>query len=292
MRRVFQLTAVAAALTLVVTGCGTRPGPAAETAEHKGGGELALASPFTDALGLVEAAKQGTQKAKSSTTIIDGRLGAKAVTGTVKAFYDGPATKLEANLTADGETVGMRLVDRVLFIKLSGDQRAEFKTAKTWGKVPLDSEEPRRKAFGKAMQRSFEMGDPAKQLEMVEKTGRIIKSEQTQLNGVPVNHYFVEFDMRKQFDLFLGDDLPADERADVEKRLEGKDLRVPAELWINAEQLPVKMTMDMTSLMKGMGAPETADAKSTYTYSDWGAAVDVSPPPDGEVADYIELMGG
>ncbi|RSN65767.1 hypothetical protein DMH01_05270 [Amycolatopsis sp. WAC 04182] len=290
MRRTFKLVAVAAALTLVVTGCGTRPEATPEPA--KGGGELALATPFTDALGLVEAAKQGTRKAKSSTTTIDGMLGAQAVTGTVKAFYDGPATKLDANMTVDGETVGMRLVDRVLFIKLSGEQRAQFKTAKTWGKIPLDSEEPRRKAIGKAMQRSFEMGDPAKQLEMVEKTGRIIKSEQTQLNGVPVNHYFVEFDMRKQFDLFLGDDLPADQRADVEKRLEGKDLRVPAELWINAEQLPVKMTMDMTALMKGMGAPESVDAKSTYTYSDWGVAVDVSPPPDGEVADYIELMGG
>ncbi|MER6664464.1 hypothetical protein ABT256_07935 [Amycolatopsis japonica] len=288
MRATHRLIAVAAALTLVVTGCGTRPGA---TAENKGG-ELALANPFTDAFGLVEAAKQGTRKAKSSTTIIDGTLGTKEVTGTVKAFYDGPATKLEANMTVDGETVGMRLVDRILFIKLPPDQRAELKTAKTWGKIPLDSEDPRAKAFGKAMQRSFEMGDPAKQLEMVEKTGKIIRSEQTQLNGVPVNHYFVEFDMRKQFDLFLGEDLPADQRAEIEKRLEGKDLRVPAELWINAEQLPLKMTMDMTSLAKGMGAPEAGEAKSTYTYSDWGVAVDVSPPPDGEVADYIELMGG
>lgn len=288
MRPPLKLVAVAAALTLVVTGCGTRPSAPAEDK----GGELALATPFTDALGLVEAAKQGTQKAKSSTTIIDGMLGTQAITGTVKAFYDGPATKLEANMTVDGETVGMRLVDRILFIKLHPDQRAELKTAKTWGKIALDSEEPRAKAIGKATQRSFEMGNPAKQLELVEKTGRIIKSEQTQLNGVPVNHYFVEFDMRKQFDLFLGDDLPANERAEVEKRLEGKDLRVPAELWINAEQLPVKMTMDMTSLMKGMGSPEAGEAKSTYTYSDWGVAVDVTSPPDGEVADYVELMGG
>ncbi|MBB5852687.1 hypothetical protein ACFQ05_05300 [Amycolatopsis umgeniensis] len=109
---------------------------------------------------------------------------------------------------------------------------------------------------------------------------------------MPTNHYFVEFDLRKQLDLFFGDDLPADRRAEIEKRFEGKDLRVPAELWVNAEQLPLKMIMDMTSVMNGLGPAKQGEAKSTCTYSDWGKAVDVSPPPDGEVADYIELMGG
>lgn len=288
MRRTFKVAAVAAALTLVVTGCGTRPGVTAENTN--GAGELALATPFTDALGLVEAAKQGTQKAKSSKTTIDGMMGTSKVTGTVVGFYDGPASKIEANMTFDGQTAGLRLVDQTLFVKLPAEEKARLKTDKTWGKLPLNSEDPGEKAAGKAMLRSLEMGDPAKQLEMVEKTGRVIRSEQIRLDGVPVNHYFVEFDVRKQIDLFLGDDLPADQRAEVEKRFEGKDLRVPAELWLNAEQLPLKMTMDMTSFMKSAGGSQTGEAKSTYTYSDWGTPVEVTPPPAAEVGDYAEMM--
>ncbi|UMP06153.1 hypothetical protein [Amycolatopsis sp. EV170708-02-1] len=286
MRATLKFAAVAAALTLVVTGCGTRPDA---TAENKGG-ELALANPFTDAFGLVEAAKQGTRKAKSSTTIVDSMLGTKAVTGTVKAFYDGPASRLEANMTVDGETVGMRLVDQTVFVKLPAEEKARLKTDKVWGKIPLNSEDPQAKAVGKAMLRSFEMSDPAKQLELVEKTGRVVRSEQTQLDGVPVNHYFVEFDAKKQIDLFLGEDLPADQRAEVEKRFAGKDLRIPAELWLNAEQLPLKMTMDMTSFMQSAGGSQTGEAKSTYTYSDWGTPVDVTAPPAAEVGDYAAMI--
>ncbi|MGY6658396.1 hypothetical protein ACXIZN_40175 [Amycolatopsis sp. TRM77291] len=277
MRRTFKVAAVVAALTLVVTGCGTRPGVPAENTE--GGGELALATPFTDVLGLVEAAKQGTRKAKSSKTTIDGMMGTSKVTGTVLGLYDGPASKIEANMAFDGRTAGLRLVDQTLFVKLPAEEKARLETDKTWGKLPLNSEDPEAKAAGKAVLRSLEMGDPAKQLELVEKTGRVIRSEQSRLDGVPVNHYFVEFDAKKQIDLFLGEDLSADQRAEVNKRFEGKDLRIPAELWFNAEQLPLKMTMDMTSFMKSAGGPQTGEAKSTYTYSDWGTPVEVTPPP-------------
>ncbi|MEV7553491.1 hypothetical protein AB0N89_28090 [Amycolatopsis sp. NPDC089917] len=285
-RATVKLAAAAAALTLVVTGCGTRPDAQAENK----GGELALATPFTDALGLVEAAKQGTRKSKSSKTTIDTAGGNSRITGTVLAYYDGPATKLEANMTIGGETGVLRLVDQMLYLKLPAEEKAQLKTDKNWGKIDLNSQDPQAKAMGKAMQRSFEMGDPAKQLEMVEKTGRIIRSEQTRLDGVPVNHYFVEFDVRKQFDLFLGDELPADKRTQVEKQLEGKDLQVPAELWFNAEQLPLKMTMDLAPFLKSMGRSDADGAKSTYTYSDWGTSVDVVPPPAAEVGDYSEMV--
>ncbi len=286
MRTAVKLVAAAAALTLVVTGCGTRP---SSPTENKGG-ELALATPFTDALGLVEAAKQGTRKTKSSKTTIDASSGDSKVTGTLLAYYDGPASKIEANMTVEGETGILRLVDQTLFINLPPSDKAQAKTDKNWGKIDLNSQDPQAKAMGKAIQRSFEMGDPAKQLELVEKTGRIIRSEQTQLDGVPVNHYFVEFDARKQLALFLGDDVPADKRAEIEKRFEGKDLRIPAEIWLNAEQLPLKMVMDMTSFVKSAGGSQTGEAKSTYTYSAWGTPVNVVPPPAAEVGDYLELM--
>ncbi|WP_181776496.1 hypothetical protein [Amycolatopsis pittospori] len=279
---------LSAVLALTITGCGARQ---AETTGGKGG-ELALATPFTDALGLVEAAKAGTRKTKSSKSTIDTAIGGSRVKGTIVALYDGVDSKLTANMSSDGEQVEMRLVDRVLFIKMGPAEQADLKTDKPWAKIELESENPRAKAAGKALTKSFEMGDPAKQLELVEKTGRIISSEQTRLNGVPVNHYFVEFDARKQLNLFLGEmgELPADKRAEIERRFEGKDLRIPAELWLNAEQLPLKMTIDMTGFMKAMGAPADVDAKSTYDYSDWGTDVPVSVPPAGEVADYIALL--
>ncbi|GAB3715474.1 hypothetical protein GCM10027598_24440 [Amycolatopsis oliviviridis] len=286
MRASIKLTAAAAALALLVTGCGTRP---SEPGGNKGG-ELALATPFADALGLVEAAKQGTRKSKSSKATLDATRGGTRVTGTLLTYYDGAASKVEANLTIGGEAGILRLVDQTLFIKLPAAEKAQLKTDKNWGKIDLNSEDPQAKAMGKAMLKSFEMGDPAKLLELVEKTGRITRSEQTRLDGVPANHYFVEFDAMKQFNLFFGEDVPADQRAKIEKRLEGKDLRIPAELWLNAEQLPLKVTMDMTSFMKSVGGRDTGEAKSTYVYSDWGLPVEVTPPPAAEVGDYAEMV--
>ena len=163
MTRVTTLAAItlSAVLVLTITGRGARQ---AETTGGKSG-ELALAT--------------------------------SKLTGTLMAFYDGPASKLDANMTIEGEPAVLRLVDEAMFSKLPADEKARLKT---------------------------------------EKTGRIVRSEQTQLDGVPVNHYFVEFDVKKQIDLSLGNDVPADQRSKIEKRLEGKDLRVPAELWLNAEQ--------------------------------------------------------
>lgn len=286
MRPPLKLIAVAAALTLVVTGCGTRP---SAPAENKGG-ELALATPFTDALGLVEAAKQGTQKAKSFKATISKVFGATKLEGTMAALYDGEASKISATMPGIGETLEMRVVGRILYFKLPAAERARLLTVIPWARVYLDGSDPRTKVLSDALSKSIEMGGPAKQLELVEKTGRIIKSEQARLGGVPVNHYFVEFDVKKQLDLFLGDEVPADQRAEIEKRFEGKDLRIPAELWLNAEQLPLKMTMDMTGFWKALGKSETGEVERTYTFRDWGAPVELTLPSAADVIDYTKLL--
>lgn len=287
MRAAYKLTAVAAALTLVVTGCGTRPGA---TAENKGGGELALATPFTDALGLVEAAKQGTQKAKSFKATITKAFGATKLESFMSAHYDGEASKISATVPGAGETLEMRVDGRILYFTLPAAERARLLALIPWARVYRDSPDPRTKVLIETMSKSIETGAPAKQLELVEKTGRIIDSAQSRLDGVPVNHYFVELDVKKQLDLFLGDEIPIDQRAEIEKRFEGKDLRIPAELWLNAEQLPLKMTMDMTGFRKTMGKPDTGKVEWTYTYRDWGEPVKLALPSAADVIDYIILL--
>ncbi|WP_235096657.1 hypothetical protein [Amycolatopsis decaplanina] len=277
---------MAAALTLLVTGCGTRTGA---TVEDRGG-ELALAAPFTDALALAEASKQETRKAKSFKATISRVSGATKRESTMAARYDDDASKISVTTPGIGETLEMRVVGRILYFKLPAAERARLLALIPWGRLYVDGPDPRTKVLTETLSKSIEKDSPAKQLELVEKTGSILKSEQARLGGVPVNHYFVEFDVKKQLDLFLGDEVPADRRAEIEKRLASEDLRVPAELWVNAEQLPLKMTMDRTGLRNAMGGPDTGEAEWTYTYSDWGAPVEITLPSAADVIDYTILL--
>ncbi|WP_439383469.1 hypothetical protein [Amycolatopsis lexingtonensis] len=284
------LVAAGAALVLTLTACSgnSTTGTAAPAGQQADGSSSGLASPFTDAFQLASASKQGTEKSKSAKFTMEGSAAGQTMSATGAMAFDGANTKFSMTSTAAGQTTEMRMVDKVMYIKLPADQQAQMGTDKSWAKISADGTDPISQAMGSALSQSAEQSDPSKILEQVSKAGRIISSDQTELNGVQVNHYKVELDVAKAIDQFTGQ-VPAAARDQINEKLKGKDLKIPAELWLDKDNLPVQVTMDQGPMMQAMGAP-AGDAKFTMKYSDWGTQVDVTAPPAEQVVDLGELM--
>ncbi|MCR6481607.1 hypothetical protein M8542_02145 [Amycolatopsis sp. OK19-0408] len=291
MRKTTLVAASAAALALTLSACsGNTSGtaePAAAGSQTQAGGS-GLASPFTDAIQLASASKQGTEKSKSAKFTMEGSAAGQSMSATGAMAIDGANTKFSMTSTAAGQTTEMRLVDQVMYIKLPADQQAQMGTDKSWAKISSEGTDPISQAMGSALTQTADQSDPSKMLEQISKAGRIISSDQTELNGKQVNHYKVELDVAKAVDQFAGS-APAATRDKVAGMLKGKDIKIPAELWLDKDNLPVQVTMDQGPMMQALGAP-AGDAKFTMKYSDWGTQVDVTAPPADQVVDLGELM--
>ncbi|MEV4055634.1 hypothetical protein AB0J55_30895 [Amycolatopsis sp. NPDC049688] len=291
MRKTTLVAASAAVLALTLTACSGNSGtaqPVAAGQSQSDGGSKGLASPFTDAIQLASASKQGTEKSKSAKFTMEGSAAGQSMTATGAMAFDGADTKFSMTSTAAGQTTEMRMVDKVMYIKLPAEEQKQMGTDKTWAKISADGTDPVSQALGGALSQSAEQSDPGKMLDQISKTGRIISSDQTELNGEQVNHYKVELDVAKAIDQFTGQ-VPAAARDKLTDMLKGKDIKIPAELWLDKDNLPVQVTMDQGPLMQALGAP-AGDAKFTMKYSDWGTQVDVTAPPADQVVDLGELM--
>ncbi|MFJ7212497.1 hypothetical protein [Amycolatopsis sp. NPDC098790] len=291
MRKTTLVAASAAVLALTLTACSGNSGtaePAAAGSQTQAGSGGLLASPFTDAIQLASASKQGTEKSKSAKFTMEGSAAGQTISATGAMAIDGANTKFSMTSTAAGETTEMRMVDKVMYIKLPAEQQKQMGTDKSWAKISAEGDDPISQALGSSLSQSAEQSDPSKMLDQISKTGRIISSDQTELNGEKVNHYKVELDVAKAVDQFTGS-LPAASRDKLTEMLKGKDVKIPAELWLDKDNLPVQVTMDQGPMMQALGAP-AGDAKFTMKYSDWGTTVDVAAPPADQVVDLGELM--
>ncbi|HEY2056998.1 MAG TPA: hypothetical protein VGH57_01400 [Amycolatopsis sp.] len=288
MRKTTFAVAAGAALALVLTGCGAK----SESGTASAGGakpELGLAAPFGNVLELASAAKQGTEKSKSAKMSMEMSAGGKTESMQGAMSFNGADSAFTMTMTGAEGPTEMRYVDKTLYMKVPASEASQFGTAKAWLKISPDATDPLSQAFSKAMSQASEQGDPSRVLDQVAKAGRIISSDQTQLAGEQVNHYVVELDVDKAVDQFTGQ-LPADVKAKMTEMLKGKNIKIPAELWLNKDQLPVQITMDQGPMMQAMGAGAAGSGKTTVKYSDWGTPVDVTAPPADQVGDFGEIV--
>jgi hypothetical protein len=286
MRKTTFAVAAGAALALVLTGCGAK----SDSGTASAGGakpELGLAAPFGNVLELASAAKQGTEKSKTAKMSMDMSAGGKSETMQGAMSFNGVNSAFTMTMTGAEGPTEMRYVDKTLYMKVPASEAA-LGNGKAWLKISPDATDPLSQAFSKAMSQASDQGDPSRVLDQVAKTGRIVSSDQTQLNGEQVNHYVVELDVDKAVDQFTGQ-LPAEVKAKMTEQLKGKNIKIPAELWINKDQLPVQVTMDQGPMMQALGAGAAGSSKTTVKYSDWGSPVDVTAPPADQVGDFSEI---
>lgn len=276
------------ALTLTLGACGKAPvdaGPALQTAPTS----PAL---FRDSNALVTAAKAGTAKNKavkfSSTMSVAGQ----EVTTSGEANYDGANTTVSTTTNTVGMTMEMRIVGGNLYLKMPAAAMKQLGVTKEWAEISLkDMGSLGALLGGGDANKLAQQNDPTDALEQIQKSGSIVSSDKTQLDGQAVSHYVLDLDVDKMMD-----NLPAAMPADAKAKLEGKHIHIPTELWLNADQLPVQEKMDMTAMMKPLlpaGSSQSAlgAMKMTVKYSDWGVPVSIQAPPAAQVQTGAKLPG-
>jgi hypothetical protein len=272
-----SLAAGAVALVMALSACGggaSTPGNAKALSD-----DTTLGSPFGDASALAIAASNGTQKAKSSKFTMEMNGGGQSVKGQGQARFDGNNTAMAMTMDVQGQQMEIRLLEKTLYIKVPEAQRSALGTDKPWVKIVPGGTDPMSKAIGGSFDQMTQQSDPSKMLEQISKAGKITKSEQTQLDGQPANHYTIDIELAK-----LADQMPGGLPQEAKAQLQGKDIHFPMDVWVNSDQLPLQIVMDMSSMMQALGAPASAGSmKVTAKYTDWGAPVDVQAPPADQV---------
>ncbi|RZQ60718.1 hypothetical protein [Amycolatopsis suaedae] len=281
------------ALALVLGACGDKPADnGAAPAPGDSGGLNAL---FGDAQELVRAASFKADTAKTAKFTMEMTAEGQNVTAKGEGRFDGPNTAMSMTMSMPGapDAMEMRTIGTDVYMKMPEGQGAALGTDKPWIKLSLGGDDPISKTFGAIMTKSTEQSDPRRSLEMIQKAGKITKSEQTQLDGQPADHYWVDLDLVKMVDMML-EGMPAEVAGKAKESMQGKSVVIPMELWLNAEKLPVQVTMDMGAVSQAIaesgGAPASApgnaaEGKVTMKYTDWGAPVTVEAPPADQVGE-------
>lgn len=290
------IAAGALALALTVGACGDNEGgtPTGDNGQSQNTGQSGV---FNDAQSLINAAKEGTAKAKTSKFTMDMTMGSMlSMKADGEAEYAGENTKMAMNMTMNMNIPGagssvpkdlkmeMVMVDKTVYIKMpEGMPGAD--ASKPWMKMPIDQLEG---GQGAQFSQSMEFSDPAKTLEMIKENGKINATEQTEVDGQPATKYSVELDFAKLAQK-MGQQMPQGMNIDS----------VPMDVYLNADNLPVQIEMNLGKIMKdvasqsGQQLPEGMDqAKMVAKYTDWGAPVNIQAPPQDQVSDSMPGMGG
>ncbi len=287
-----MLAAVTTAAVLALSACGGEKQSGA-TAPVPSEAKSSLSSPLGDPIQLAALTRESTKKAKSSKMTMEAVSGTEKNTASGQGLYDGENSKLSMIMDADGKKLDMLFIDNALFFKLDAEDKAELKTDKAYAKIAADGQDPISQLLGKMMSKAVKDSDPSRILEQVSKAGKITKSDQVELNGEQTNHYVIEIEAEKAIALIMGDigiPLPAEALKQLDAKLKGKNVTIPTELWLNADQLPVQVVSDQTAFVKAMGAPGDGVAKTTVKYTDWGVPVNITAPPADQVGDMAEIM--
>ncbi|PRX49068.1 hypothetical protein B0I33_103101 [Prauserella shujinwangii] len=274
-------TALAAsgfALVLALGACGDSEGG---TASPVGGDSGNGSSLFSDAQALVAAASEQTSQSKSSKFTMEMDMAGQKISANGEGVYDGANSKMAITMNMGGQTMEMRLVDRTMYMKLPGEAAAQM-GGKEWVKVSADGTDPLSQQLGSSFDQMAEQSDPSKVLDQIKQAGEITNSEETTLDGQDVTHYTIELDFAKIADQYGAAGVSEEQM----KQLADKVGKLPMELWLNGDNLPVQVSMDMAKVMEAAGAPAGQGGSMLMKYTDWGAPVNVEAPPADQVGEF------
>jgi len=283
-------TAIAAgglALVLALSACGGGGNEDGQAAPIGGGSAL-----FGNAQELVQAAETKAVASKSSKFTMDMSMAGMTVTAKGEGRYEGDLTAMSLTMDMLGQQMEMRFVDRAMYMKMPAGMGGS--ADKPWVKISADGTDPMSQELGGQFDQITEQSDPTKMLEYIKQAGTITNSEKTQLDGQDTTHYSIALDFDKLIDLS-----PGGMGKDEAEQMRGKIGTIPMELWLNNDQLPVQVIMDMSAItkaaMESAGTPAaggSTDGKLTMKYSDWGTPVTVEAPPADQVGEMSGGLGG
>ena len=250
--------ALAALIALSVAGCSSRQAEAT-TAESLR--EAGANSASADSVSF------------EMTVLVSGLIGEDLAVN-ANGVYDLEASQMQANLDALGQDLNAVLDGQALYLKIPflGDD---------WYKADLEAEGIASNPLAAVVE------DPTKILSWLQATGNdVTKVGTEEVRGERADHYRTTLDLSKAAAMLDGADR---EQAEEALRLLGHN-EFPVDLWVNGDQLPVKLTYEMSFANSSEDMLRDASMKYAIEFFDWGQPVTVQVP-SGNVKDLEDILG-
>lgn len=233
---------------------------------------------FADAHALADGATAAVHEktAKFTTDVTAGTMRSKSEG---QARFAGAGTALAMTTDFVGEPLELRLIDKGVFAKVPESYREEVPGGKPWVKVSADGTDPFSQVLGGSLDQLAKQNDPGRALDQLRRAGTLTGSGHAELDGVSAEHYRLELDMGR-----LGGDLPAGLSPEAVGELRG-EVKIPMELWLDDAHRPLQVTLDLAPVLAASGVPDSAQARITTRYTDWGTQVDVQAPPPDQIGE-------
>lgn len=265
-----KLAAVLAAFALTVTlgACGDKGDDGGAATNNNGGNEEAA----TNLVALAKSVSDNTVETSTAHMVFTADVAGEQVEGEGDLKVGADEAAMTMNMSTPEGDVGFVFLDGVMYI----DVGQEIEPGKSWIKIDPDGGDPMSKALGGISDQMRQNADPRKTLEQFENSGTITAQEEVELNGEQTTHYTITVDVEK---LAAEQDDPT-----LKQALEQAGMKdFPVELWVNEDELPVRMKVMMP--MADPASGKAADATVQVDYTKWGEPVEIAAPPADQVAE-------
>jgi hypothetical protein len=171
----------------------------------------------------------------------------------------------------------------VLMPQLDGRSWMRFDLQRVAGAAGMDA------SFLRAMQQQG--NDPASTLRYLRAlSDRVEKLGTAEVRGVQTTHYRATVELRKVAEL-LPDAAREPARRSIEQLIElSGEPEMEMEIWVGQDRMIRRV--EWSQSMKAPGTDQAVEATITSEYYDFGTKVSVEPPPEDDVRDVTDLMGG
>nr|WP_203587091.1 hypothetical protein [Actinospica acidiphila] len=268
--------------------------------KKKAGASGSEAQSRTEAAEVLQAAFKKTSEAKSSkirmTIETSGTAAAESGTMEMSGVQGWDPAVMDVTMKGSGfaasgpgtpEQVRTIMLDGVMYVDMGAEQAAEM-DGKRWMKI--DFKAAADAAGDPEIQKQLTGGlenmnqDPAQQLALLLESPSLKHVGPEKVDGVDAQHYKGTLSFKEMIDANTSFDLLSkEERDELVAMAEKSDMKgYDTEIWVNGDDLPVKMVVGMTMAQGTM--------KMTSHFSDYGAKVEVEAPPAGETFDLMEML--
>jgi len=259
------------ALAVTLGACGDKGnGGEAKGADSNGGGTVVAAN----VVDLAKSIGDKTADKSSAHMKLTADAAGQKITGEGDIKFGAQDAAMSMDMTTSEGNMSMVLLDAALYIKLP----TELEPGKPWIKIDSSSNSELAKALGSMTEQMSKNADPRATLKEFEKSGDITDTKEEEIDGKKTTHYTITVDVQKMADGQTDETMKTAMNEAIKAGL--KDFMV--DVWLDEEQLPVRIALDMPTPNPATGASTTV--KTQIDYSNWGEPVDVTAPPAEEIA--------
>ncbi len=266
------LSAFALAVTLGACGSNDNGGDATGADGGNNGGGSVAAANMAD---LAKSIGDKTADKSSAHMKLTADAAGEKITGEGDVKFDAQDAAMTMDMSTSEGDMSMVLLDAVLYIKLP----QEIEPGKSWIKIDSTSNSELAKALGSMTEQMSKNADPRATLEEFEKSGEITDTKEEELDGQKTTHYTITVDVQKLADGQTDETT----KAALNEAIKGGLKDFPVDVWVNEEELPVRIALDMPTPDPTTGTSTTV--KMQIDYTNWGEPVDITAPPAEQIAE-------